>query len=140
MLTPTDEPRVGRLDEQRQAEAFAQFFKRESGAVGAGQGDERRHRQPGIAQQALGHVFIHADRRAEHAGADERHIGHAQQPLQRAVLPQRAVHDREDDVELAQRAGAARFNQLLFSRPGISATFLFERFSAISAGFSALSR
>ena len=114
------------------------MLKRKSGAVGARQGDERRHRKPGIAQQALGHVFIHADRRAEHAGADERHIGHAQQPAA-SRPPQRAVHDRENNVQLAQRAGAARFDQLLFSGP-ISATFLFERFSAISAGFSALSR
>ncbi|MNH38426.1 hypothetical protein D3C79_994530 [compost metagenome] len=72
---------VRRFDKQRQAEAGAEIGKCVLLAVGTGQGDKRRHIQPGIAQQALGDVFIHAGGGTEHVGADERQIRHPQHPL-----------------------------------------------------------
>ena len=51
---------VGRFNKQRQTELSFELIKGEAVAVAARQGNERRNGKPGVAQQALGHVFIHA--------------------------------------------------------------------------------
>ena len=63
-----------------------------------------QHRQPGAAQHHLHVVLVHADRGREHPGADVADAGHLEQPLERAVLAERAVQQREHDVDLAERA------------------------------------
>ena len=56
-----------------------------------------------VAQHRLEDVLVHAERRREHSGADVGHVGELEQPLHGAVLPERAVQDRQDDFDLAQR-------------------------------------
>ena len=63
----------------------------------------RRDRDAGVAQHGLEQILVHAERRAEHAGADVRHAGELEQPLHRAVLAERAVQDRQHDVDGAER-------------------------------------
>ncbi|KAG1539714.1 hypothetical protein G6F50_014464 [Rhizopus delemar] len=65
----------------------------------------RRYLQPGTTQQARGHVLVHRHRRAQHRRTPEGQVGHAQQALQRTVLAQRPMHDRQHHVDLAQHAG-----------------------------------
>ncbi|MNB86028.1 hypothetical protein D3C75_329650 [compost metagenome] len=68
------------------------------------------HLQARITQQALGHVLVHGHRRAQHRRTDEGQVGHAQQALQRTVLSQWPVHDRQHHIDLPQRA--ARIGRL----------------------------
>lgn len=71
---------------------------------------------PASRNTRLGHVLVHRHRRAEHAGAHERQVGHAQQPLQRAVFAQGAVHDGKHHVDLRQRLLRLDGLQLLLLR------------------------
>ena len=58
-------------------------------------------------------MLVHADRGGEHAGADVADVGELEQALDRAVLAERAVQDREDDVDLAEhRRDRARLEHL----------------------------
>jgi hypothetical protein len=79
---------------------------------GAGQGDEGGDGDAGVAQQALAHVLVHANGRAEHVSADEGDVGHAQQALQAAVLALGAVDDGEDHVDVVEQLPATGFHQL----------------------------
>ncbi|RMM61834.1 hypothetical protein ALQ74_05476 [Pseudomonas savastanoi pv. glycinea] len=87
---------IGRLDEHRQAQL--------RGCIGERQGfptaehHERRDSNACIAQQTLGHVFVHARRRGEDVSADKRNGQHAQHALQRTVLTKRAVDQRKYHV------------------------------------------
>ena len=92
---------VGRLDEHRIAQlardargdaAGAALHSRAATEVG-------HDRQPVRGEQRLHHRLVHADGRAEHAGADVGHVGELQQPLHGAVLAVRAVEHREDHVD-----------------------------------------
>ena len=62
-----------------------------------------RHRDAVVAQHRLEEVLVHAERRAEHAGADVGHARELEQPLHRAVLAERPVQHREDDVDVGER-------------------------------------
>ena len=104
---------ISRLNEQRQAKLRFDIGKAELRAVGAGECDKRGDGEPGVAQQTFGHVFVHTGRRAQHIGADERQIRHAQHPLQGAIFTQRAVDDRENHIDGRQRLAAFGVNQLL---------------------------
>ncbi len=104
---------VGRFDEHRQAEFIHRSFKGSTRGVAAGQGNERRHGNAGVAQQALADVLVHAHCRAEHVGADERQVSHAKQALQAAVFAEGAVDDGEDHVDVCQQAVAGGFHHLL---------------------------
>ena len=74
-------------------------------AVPLARGDRHRrhHRQPGGLQHDLHVGLVHADRAGEHAGADVADAGHLEHALDGAVLAPRAVQQREDDVDLAER-------------------------------------
>ena len=62
-----------------------------------------RHRDAVVAEHRLEDVLVHAERRAEHAGADVRDAGELEQALHRPVLAERAVQHREDDVDVGER-------------------------------------
>jgi hypothetical protein len=59
----------------------------------------RDDRQARLTKEALHDVLVHADRRPEDAGPHERHLGQAQEALQRTVFSERAVEHGEDDVD-----------------------------------------
>ncbi|MNN13767.1 hypothetical protein D3C81_1268080 [compost metagenome] len=103
---------VRRLYEERQAELRSDLGKGVALAIGARERHKRRDVQPGVTQQAFGHVFIHASRRAKDIGADERQVRHTQHPLQGTVFAQGAVYNRENHVNLRQRLRIPRVNQL----------------------------
>ena len=67
---------------------------------GAGRRGTAQTGSPARREQHLHHRLVHADRRGEHAGADVRHVGQLEQPLDRAVLAVRSVQHRKDDVEV----------------------------------------
>ena len=66
--------------------------------------DVRPDRQAGAGQQDLHELLVHRRRRGEDAGPDVGHVGQLEQALQRAVLAERPVQQREDHVDLAERA------------------------------------
>jgi len=55
-----------------------------------------------VAHHRLEDVLVHAQRRGEHAGTHVGNAGELEQPLHRAVLAERPVQDREDDVDLRE--------------------------------------
>ena len=65
---------------------------------------ERADGQAVAREHQLHHVLVHADRGREHPGAHVPDVGQLEQALQRAVLAERAVQQREDDVDLAEDA------------------------------------
>ena len=62
-------------------------------------------------QEALGDVFVHGDRGAEHAGADERESGEIEQALNGAVFAEGAVHHGKDHVQAMPAAAAVQRNE-----------------------------
>ena len=72
---------------------------------------------PAACEHDLHVGLVHADRGGEHAGADVADAGHLEHPLDGAVLAPRPVQQREDDVDLAERAAAAATAR---GRPGRS--------------------
>ena len=98
----------GRLDEHRPAELLADApgdRRVLRVVVGVAQGDRVGAGDPGVAQHRLAHVLVHRHRRGEHARADVRDAGGLEQPLHRAVLAERPVQHREDDVDVADPVG-----------------------------------
>ncbi len=69
-------------------------------------GDVLHDRQPGIAEEALHHVFVHAGRRAQHARADVGDLGQIEQSLNGAVLAEGPVQHRKDDIHIDGGLGA----------------------------------
>ena len=53
-----------------------------------------------LAEEALRDYLVHRARASRHATADVRHARNLEQPLYRAVLPERPVQRREHDVDL----------------------------------------
>ncbi len=104
---------VRRFHEHRHSEFLPGLFEGGSRRRATVEGNERRHGNPGIAQQAFADVLVHAHGRAQHVGADKRQVGHAQQALQAAVFAEGAVDDREDHIDMFQRGLAGGFHQLL---------------------------
>jgi hypothetical protein len=56
-----------------------------------------------VAHHRLEEVLVHAEGGGGDAGADVRDTGHLEHALERAVLPERAVQDRQDDLDLPER-------------------------------------
>ena len=73
--------------------------------VAVAERDVPRDGDPAVAQHRLEEVLVHAQRRRGDAGADVRDAGELEQALHGAVLAERAVEDREDDVDLAECRG-----------------------------------
>ena len=97
----------GRLDEHRQPEPVALLGGQRGGA--GPQHDEVADRQPVGREQLLGELLVHAGRAGQHAGPDVGHAGHLQQALDGAVLAERPVQHREDDVDPGEHlAGPVR--------------------------------
>jgi len=67
----------------------------------------RHHQDPGLRQQALGHVFVHADGRAEGPWPDVGDVRQLQQALHGSVLAVGSVQNREHHVVVAEQ-GARR--------------------------------
>ena len=67
-----------------------------------------RDRDPAVAQHRLEQVLVHAQRRRSDTGADVRHSRELEEALHRAVLAERPVQDRQDDVDLTECGGRCR--------------------------------
>ena len=93
---PTDEPSRAGLTKTGIAERVLDLVAEPQRRVA---GD----RDAAVAQHRLEEVLVHAERRGGDAGADVRHAGELEQALDGAVLAERAVQDREDDVDGAER-------------------------------------
>ncbi len=105
---------VGRLGEDGKPERLG---ARERGAPvalerGAPERDVRHDRQAGAREQALHHVLVHPDRRAEHAGADVRHARELEEALHGPDFPHRPVENRVDVVDAGPSALAVRVGRL----------------------------
>ena len=73
--------------------------------VGAEQRDVLDDGQTGLDEEAPHHIFVHAGRRAQHAGADVGDAGQLEESLDGAVLAEGAVQHGKDHIEgLAARA------------------------------------
>ncbi len=96
-----------RLDEQARAETFAQPGVARGGVAATMQAIGH-HGQAGLQQQALGHLLVHRRRAREHARADVGHAAGLEQPLQAAVLAERAMQGGQRDVDARQLAGDVR--------------------------------
>ena len=68
----------------------------------------RGDRDAAVAHDLLEQVLVHREGRGGDAGADVRDAGELEEPLHRSVLAERAVEDREDDVDGAEPSRAAR--------------------------------
>ena len=100
---PTLDPEVRRFHEHRVAERLLDRRERLRAAafpVDAADDRIRADRQAVRGEHDLHDPLVHADRGREHAGADVRHVGELEQPLDRAVLAVGSVQDREDHVEV----------------------------------------
>ena len=72
------------------------------GLVAVAQRDVACDRDSPVAEDRLEEVLVHAERRRSDTSADVRHACEFEQPLHRSVLAERAVQDREHDVDLAE--------------------------------------
>ena len=102
---------AGRLHEQRVAELVGRALAAAGRVVlplARGDRDRRHHRQPGGREHDLHVGLVHADRGGEHAGADVPDPGHLEHALDGAVLAPRPVQQREDHVDVAERARRLR--------------------------------
>ena len=64
----------------------------------AAKGEEGNDWQPGLFEQTLLHVLIHADGGAKHSRADVRQARKFEQALHGAIFAERAVQNGEHDV------------------------------------------
>src|SRR5205814_8420265 len=71
--------------------------------VAVAQGDVPRHRDVRVAHDRLEPVLVHRERGAEYAGSHVGHTRELEQPLHGPVLAERAVQDRDDDVDVGER-------------------------------------
>ena len=91
-----------RFDKQRKAELF--LDERQHRFAVCSHSDRRNGHEwndgkSSLLEQALLHVFIHADRGAEHAGADVGKSGEFEQALHSAVFAKSAVQDGKHNVD-----------------------------------------
>src|SRR5690606_24885147 len=63
---------------------------------------KRRDRQPVRPEHQVGVVLVHRGCAAEHPGADIPYAGELEHALDRAVLAEWAVEEREDNIDLAE--------------------------------------
>ena len=73
--------------------------------VAVAQRDVPRDGDSTVAEHGLEQVLVHAERGGGDARADVGHARELEEPLDGAVLAERAVEDRKDDVDLAERRG-----------------------------------
>ena len=66
-----------------------------------------RDRNAAVPHHLLEEVLVHRERRARDAGADVRDARELEQPLHRPVLAERAVQDRQHDVDGSERGERA---------------------------------
>ena len=90
------EPR--RLHEHRVVEGVLRL-------VAVAERDVPRDRDPAVSEHGLEQVLVHAQRGGGDAGADVGDARELEEALHGAVLAERAVEDREHDVDLAERRG-----------------------------------
>ena len=76
--------------------------------IAVAQRDVPRDRDPTVAEHGLEEVLVHADGRCGDSGPDVRYAGELQEALNRAVLAERAVEDRKDDVDVAENRRGRR--------------------------------
>ena len=62
-----------------------------------------RDADPAVTENRLEEVLVHTQRRRGDTRADVGHSGELEETLHRAVLPERAVKDRQHDVDLPER-------------------------------------
>ena len=92
-----------RLHDERVAELSQRALRFDRGAPRAApRVDRPRDGEPGVREEDLGGALVHRERAREHARADVRQIEDLEQPLERAVLPHRAVRDGKHDIEAAR--------------------------------------
>ena len=99
---------VRRLDEAREAELLRGGLDERVDIVAVAQREVRRDREPGAHERALHHDLVHADRGAEHTGADVRQARELEQALHRAVFAVRTVQHRQHDVDADVRGRSVR--------------------------------
>ena len=75
-------------------------------------------RNPGRERHLLRHRLVHAHGRAEDAAADVGHVGQLQHPLDRAVLAEWAVEQRQDDGPSGGRRGVGEHRRGRHDRAG----------------------
>ena len=113
---PTDEPSLRRLHEHGVAERVLDLVALADRVV-------PRDRDAAVAHHLLEQVLVHRERGARDARADVRHARELEQALHRPVLAERAVEDRQHDVdgaERGERAALGRHGQRLRrTRPGV---------------------
>ena len=63
---------------------------------------------PAVAENRLEEILVHAQRRRGDTRADVGHASELEEALHRAVLSERAVQDRQHDVDLAERGRRRR--------------------------------
>ena len=97
LADPDRRSEPSRLDEDRTAK-FG-YNSVESRRVAMAETAEARDRQAAVAHQPLGDILVHRRGRAEHARADIRDAGDLGQALDRSVLAERPMQNREDDVD-----------------------------------------
>src|SRR3989338_4783970 len=105
LLMPTEEPRFAGLTKTGRGNAPGTSAHAPP-PLAPPHRDERRRRQPGLQEQPLLHLFVHPQRRAEHARAHVGQVGQLEQSLHGAVFAEGAVQDGENDVE-RERQGRA---------------------------------
>src|SRR5580765_1243341 len=91
----------GRLDEAREPEGVLH-------RTALAERDVPRDGEPAVPQHLLEEVLVHAESRSRDAGADVRDNGELEQSLDGAVLPERAVQDRQHDVDGAESGRGVR--------------------------------
>ena len=113
---PDARPEPGRLDEDRKSKGIARF-------VAESKGDVFRDRNPVVSQHRLEDVLVHAERRGEHARADVGDTGELEQALHGAVLAERAVQHREDDIDVRERRRDVLAGQSIHARTWFGRTW-----------------
>ena len=74
-------------------------------------------REPVMGEEALADELVHRDRGREHARPRVRDVEAFEEPLDRAVLAERAVEHGEGDVGAEQAAGRAQLDLLAVGEP-----------------------
>ena len=95
-----------RLDEHRTAELGDDRLK--GRLVSPRKTQEARDRQAAVAHETFGDILVHRRGRAEDAGTDIRHARNFRDALDRSILAEGAMQNREDDVDRARQVGRRR--------------------------------
>ncbi len=91
------------LDEHRAAELGGDPLK--GRPISEGEAEGAGDRQAGVAHEALGDVLVHRRGRAEHARADIRDAGDLGQALDRPILAEGPMQDREHHIDRTGEVG-----------------------------------